>query len=328
MLSNSRRAFLKASSFSLLSFAIPKSTIGLFQTGQKVKIGLISDLHVDIIHDGEARLRTFLDHMDRENPNAIIQMGDFAIPKAENKRVIQVFNQAHPRAFHVLGNHDMDGGFSREEVTRAFGMSGRYYSEDLGEILLIVLDGNDPGSPTGKGGYPSFIAPDQQAWLIATLENADKPVLIVSHQPIAGIYAIDNPLEIQGVLSRFASKILLAINGHAHVDQHIEVGGVNYLHINSASYYWVGSDLAHENLPPEVLEKYPHLKSTCPYSEALFAQLTIDPIAGMITVKGRKAQWIGPSPQELGYAILSEREQAENLKPEIGNRKMAVSVGQ
>jgi Icc protein len=248
-------------------------------------------------------------------------------PKAENKKVIQVFNEAHPKAFHVLGNHDMDEGFSREEVTRAFEMSGRYYSEDLGAIQLIVLDGNDPGPSKSKDGYPSYIAVDQQAWLISELKNADKPVLIVSHQPIAGIYTIDNPLEIQVILGRFDSKILLAINGHAHVDQHIVVGGINYLHINSASYYWVGSDLAHESLPPEIFKKYPHLKSICPYSEALFAVLSIDPAAGKIAVKGRKAQRIGPSPQELGYAILNEREQAENLKPEIDNRKMVPSVG-
>ncbi len=288
---------------------------------------MISDLHVDIIHDGEARLRAFLEQMAGENPQALIQMGDFAIPKPENATVIQTFNDAKPRTFHVLGNHDMDGGFSREEVVRAYGMPGRYYSEDLGSIRLIVLDGNDPGSPAGKGGYPSYIGPDQQSWLISELEKADKPVLVVSHQPIAGIYPIDNTLEIQGILGRFASKILLAINGHAHVDQHLVVGGVNYLHINSASYYWVGEKLAHESLSPEVHGQHPALRFTCPYSEPLFALLTVDPAAGKISVEGRKAQWIGPSPQQLGYTILSEREQMENLKPEISDRKMSVSVG-
>lgn len=319
----SRRDFLKASSVSLLGLAIPESTIRLFQTRQEIKIGLISDLHVDIIHDGEARLQAFLDQMAREDPQALIQMGDFAIPKAENKKVIQAFNEAHPKAFHVLGNHDMDGGFSREDVTRAFGMSGRYYSKDLGIIQLVVLDGNDPGSPTSKGGYPSYIDSEQQAWLISELKKADKPVLVVSHQPLAGIFPIDNPQDIQGILSSYSSKILLAINGHAHVDQHLAIGGVNYLHINSASYYWVGENLAHQSLSPEIHEKHPALQYTCPYSEALFALLTIDPGTAKITVQGRKSQWIGPSPQELGNRYLSEEQQRENLRPEISNWEIA-----
>jgi hypothetical protein len=81
-----REIFLKTSSFSLPSFAVPESTIGLFSTGQKIKLGLISDFHVDAIHDGKARLRTFLDHMARENPQAIIEMGDFAIPKSREQK--------------------------------------------------------------------------------------------------------------------------------------------------------------------------------------------------------------------------------------------------
>ncbi len=319
MSTNSRRDFLKTSSVSLLSLALPDSVLQLFSKKKVLKIGLISDLHVDIIHDGEARLQNFLDHMAREKPDALIQMGDFAIPIPENAMTIRTFNEAHPQVFHVLGNHDMDGGFSREAVCEAFGMTARYYSADLGSIHLIVLDGNDPGSPSNKGGYPSYIDPSQQAWLIAELEKSSKPVLVVCHQPIAGIYTIDNSQEIQGILSRFSSKILLAINGHAHVDQHVLVGGVNYLHINSASYYWVGEKLAHESLPQEVHEKYPALKFTCPYSDCLFALLTIDPESGKVSVEGRQSQWIGPSPTDLGYTILTEAEQRENLKPEISN---------
>ncbi|HSF53419.1 MAG TPA: metallophosphoesterase [Algoriphagus sp.] len=320
----SRRDFLKTSSITLLSLSIPESAARFFSSDLKLKIGLISDLHVDIIHDGATRLQVFVDEMEKVNPDALIQMGDFAIPKPENFKVIQAFNEANSKAFHVLGNHDMDGGFSREKVAEVFGMPGLFYSVDLGSMQLIVLDGNDPGSKKNQGGYASYIGPEQQSWLITQLEQATKPVLIVSHQPIAGIYTIDNAQEIQEILSRFASKILLAINGHAHVDQHVVVGGVNYVHINSASYYWVGEKLAHESLAPEVHEMYPALKFTCPYSDPLFSVLTIDAKSRKITVEGRKSQWIGPSPQDLGYTILSESERKLNLRPEISKRKLQV----
>ena len=318
----SRRDFLKSSSISLLSLSIPESSIRFFSSDKKITIGLISDLHVDIIHDGKTRLETFLAAASKKNPDCLIQMGDFAIPKEENFPLIDTFNSAHSRALHVLGNHDMDTGFSREEVAKVYGMPGLYYSTDLDSIRLIVLDGNDPGSPKYNGGYASYIGPQQQDWLKSELENAVKPVLIVCHQPIAGIYTIDNAEEIQRILSEFSSKILLAINGHAHVDQHIEVGGVHYVHVNSASYYWVGEKFAHTSLPAEIHEQFPALKFTCPYSQALFSFLTIDPIRKRMTVEGRHAEWIGPSPQQLGYAILNEQEQRDNLVPAIKSRKI------
>ncbi len=318
----SRRDFLKASSFSLLSFSIPQVTLDFFPSPEKLKIGLISDLHVDIIHDGSLRLASFLEKAKSEKPQALIQLGDFAIPKPENQSIIQSFNSANDHAYHVLGNHDMDGGFSREEVAKTYGMPGLYYAADLESIRLIVLDGNDPGSPKYKGGYASYIGREQQEWLRSELEKADKPVLIVSHQPIAGIYTIDNAQEIQQLLSAFSSKILLAINGHAHVDQHVAVGGVHYVHINSASYYWVGEKLAHASLSEDTHANFPSLKFTCPYSVGLFAFLTIDPGTKRITIKGKRANWIGPSPQELGYTILNAQEQKDHLKPEISSFKI------
>jgi hypothetical protein len=317
-----RRDFLKTSSVSLLSLAIPESVLAYFSSDEQLKIGLISDLHVDIIHDGAARLQIFLDEMKKENPHALIQMGDFAIPKDENQVVIQSFNSAHPKAFHVLGNHDLDEGFSREEASKTFGMSDTYYSEDLGLVQLIVLDGNDPDGPSKQGIYDSYIGPIQQSWLIAELERANKPVLIVSHQPVAGIYPLVNATEIQSILSRFSTKILLAINGHAHVDQHIAIGGVNYVHINSASYYWVGEKLQHDSLSPEIHEDHPSLKFTCPYLQPLFALLILDPRARKITIQGRKTEWIGPSPIELGYTILTESQQRDYLQPQISKRKI------
>lgn len=319
----SRRGFIQSSSLSLLSLAIPAEVLGLFEDRKKIRLGLISDLHLDIIHDGKVRLNAFLKESKKHHPDALIQLGDFAIPTPENLSSIRAFNQAHFRAFHVLGNHDMDGGYSREEVAKAYGMPGLFYAVDVDSIRLIVLDGNDPNSPKNKGGYASYIGPQQQQWLIAELEKSDRPVLIISHQPIAGIYTIDNALEIQEILSRFSSKILLAVNGHAHVDQHIEIGKVHYVHINSASYYWVGEKLAHHSLPQAIHDLYPSLEFTCPYSEPIFAMILIDPVGKKISIKGKQSTWIGPSPQELGYTILNEKEQRENLKPEISSRKIS-----
>lgn len=305
---------------SLSWFLIPEEVLGLFQDSTPIKFGLISDLHGEIIHDADLRLSVFLEEMAKEKPDARIQLGDFATPDPKFHHLIQSFNRPSGKHFHVLGNHDSDGGYSVDEVCRAYGMESSYYSVEIAGIRMIFLNGNDPGSPSHRGGYPSYIGREQQAWLTDQLDKATKPVLILSHQPIAGIYTIDNAEEIQRILSRFAAKILLAVNGHAHVDQTLRVGGVNYLHLNSASYYWVGNNLAHLSLTPELHQQYPAIQNTCPYEEVLFSTLTIEPTVGKVTVKGKKTRWIGPSPLELGYSILSPEQQKMHVMPQISDR--------
>lgn len=318
---DSRRDFLKLSSASLFSLAIPESILGLFsKTSKPISFGVISDLHHDIVPDGMERLQFFLSEMEIQKPNALIQLGDFAIPSTENQILIDRFNLAHDSIFHVLGNHDIDGGYSWEDCLNAFGMESPYYATNIGGIKVLVLDGNEPGSEKYKKGYFSYIGKTQQEWLTEELSAASEPVLIVSHQPIAGIYTIDNAVEIQKVLTRFSDKILLAINGHAHVDQHIVVGEVNYVHINSASYYWVGEKLAHQSYSQEIHDKYPQLQNTCPYSESLFALLSIDPIERKIEILGRKTSWVGSSPSDLNYSILTKAEQALYLNAQISSR--------
>lgn len=316
-----RRRFLKSSALATFSFLLSPHLRQLFAANASpVSFGLISDLHKDIIHDAELRLQTFLTEMETQKPHALIQLGDFAIPKAENQAFIDEFNKANDQVFHVLGNHDLDEGYTAQQVIQSYGMPARYYARLVQGIRVLVLDGNEAGSPTAGSGYASYIGKQQQAWLARELEAAKEPVLVISHQPLAGIYTVDNAAEMQALLSRFASKILLAINGHAHVDQQLVVGGVRYLHLNSASYYWVGVQLAHQSLAPSVHAQHPSLALTCPYAEVLFALLTIDPQAGTVTIAGRESRWIGPSPAALGYTILSAEEQVKYLQPKISNR--------
>ena len=316
-----RRRFLKSSSLATFSFLLSTSLRQLFTSNaSSVCFGLISDLHKDIIHDADLRLQTFLAEMETQAPHALIQLGDFAIPKPENQDFIDRFNRGNDHVFHVLGNHDLDEGYTAQQVILSYGMPSRYYARSVQGIRVLVLDGNEAGSPTAGPGYASYIGKQQQAWLAGELESSKEPVLVVSHQPLAGIYTVDNASEIQALLSRFASKILLAINGHAHVDQQLVVGGVRYLHLNSASYYWVGAQLAHQSLAASVHAEHPSLAMTCPYAEVLFALLTIDPQAGIVTVAGRESRWIGPSPAALGYAILNAEEQEKYVQPKISNR--------
>jgi len=318
-----RRSFIKSTVLTSFLLALPSSILKLWagQT-ENLRLGLIADFHRDAIHDSDLRLQTFLEEMNRVEVHAKIQLGDFAIPKPANTSFIAAFNQGNIPAYHVLGNHDMDEGYSKEQAIQAFGMPSAYYVQVIQGIRILVLDGNDPGSPTTKGGYASYIGKEQQDWLNQQLEESKEPVIVISHQPIAGIYTIDNAVEIQNLLSVHASKIILAINGHAHVDQFIKVGGVSYLHLNSASYYWVGEKHRHLSLDAKTHAAYPLLAFTCPYADVLFGVLTLDRRAKKLTLKGRKSSWIGPSPLEIGYSILSPAEQEMYLNPQISNREL------
>lgn len=319
-----RRSFLKSALLTSFSLALPPSIVRLW-AGQSdsLRLGLITDLHRDIIHDSDLRLQTFLEEVNRAEVHAKIQLGDFAIPKPANASFIASFNQGNIPAYHVLGNHDLDEGYSKEQVIQAFGMPSAYYAQVIQGVRILVLDGNDPGSPTSKGAYASYIGKEQQDWLNQQLKDSKEPVIVISHQPIAGIYTIDNSVEIQNLLSVHANKIILALNGHAHVDQFLKVGGVSYLHLNSASYYWVGEKHSHLSLDAATHAAFPDLSRTCPYAEVLFGILTLDRKKGSLTLSGRKSSWIGPSPMELGYGILSKAEQDLYLQPQISDRKIS-----
>ena len=105
-----------------------------------VKLGVISDLHQDVMHDGPSRLNEFLMAMKKEKPDALIQLGDFAYPTKKNEIITKVFGEAHSKSLHVLGNHEIDGGHSFQDVAKIWGMKGRYYTENINGIDLIVLD--------------------------------------------------------------------------------------------------------------------------------------------------------------------------------------------
>lgn len=316
-----RRRFIRNTLQAGLVISIsPKVLQALSFVKQKVKISLITDLHQDVMHDGEKRINAFIRHIKKTKPDAILQMGDFAVPAEKNRGVINLFNKAHRLRMHVIGNHDTDGGLTREQCIQEWGMSSRYYTQVVHGICFVVLDTNDKGSPKYKSGYPSFIGKEQVDWLVSILSETKLPVVIISHHPLAGASTIDNAAEIQNILSAHADKILIALNGHTHIDAAFAVGGINYVHINSASYFWVGGKYVHDSYPKAILERHPSIASTCPYQEALFSTLTIDPHQNTITIGGNASSWVGPSPQELDYEPIKKLPENIKVVPAISDR--------
>lgn len=304
----SRRHLLKSLALGSATLVLPiRLGAEVTKPKNKIRIGVITDIHIGYQEDAEDRLSAFLSAMEAGKPDALVQIGDFAYPNAQFKKHSDRFNAAHPVTFHTIGNHDLDKGLTADDCVKIWGMPAPYYAKDLNGIRVIVLNGNEKGSPThGKhGGYPSYIGPEQQAWLTAELEKSTTPVLVFCHQPFAGVLELDNARDMRALLTSHKNKIIACINGHAHIDHHIEVDGVHYLHINSASYYWLGGKV-----------------SKASYTDPLFAAVTYDPQAGTLTIRGRKSTWANGTPEDVDYFTGNRADWKEFVKPEISDRRI------
>ncbi len=320
-----RRDFFRATGVLGTSILLPREVMAALSKIKKpIKLGMIADLHQDLMHDGPVRLKAFLDAMKKEKPDALLQLGDFAYPSKKNAVVTESFAKAHPKALHVIGNHEIDGGHSFDQVAKLWGMKGRYYTENINGLDLIVLDANEKPQ-NHKGGYPEYIGNKQLEWLEKQLKTLKGPILVVSHQPLAGPGSIDNAGEVQALLNAAAGKVLLAVNGHTHIDHVAQVGKLSYLHVNSASYKWVGVSHRNKSYPPEVHSKFRWIEYTCPYRDSLFATLTVDPAKGLIQLKGRESQWVGKSPSQLATPTKYGLTNGKEICPKIRSRQLSTT---
>ena len=275
----------------------------ILELPQSLKFGIITDIHIGFIKDAPKRFAAFEKAMSTLRPDAVIQMGDFAYPNKENQKYVDAFNSLTKHPVHAIGNHELDLKLTREDAKKSWGIPDYYYTREIHGLKIIVLDGNDRGSPTYKtyGGYHSYIGETQRSWLSKELSSAKTPVLIISHQPLAGGSAVDNAKQMQTLLKPHKNKILLCLNGHSHLDQHLEIDGIHYLHINSASYYWLGGKIR-----------------TAFYRDPLFTTMSIDKDSGTIAFSASPSSWLNGSPEEVGY--FEDRKDRVHLKNHIAPR--------
>lgn len=286
------------------------------QNHSKVRFGLCTDVHIPTMHDSEYRLSTFVEAMEKEKPDFIIELGDFGIPKPEYEGAFAIWDSFSGEKHHVIGNHEMDGGTSHAQALEYRDMDSGYYSFDKNGFHFIVLDGNDKKSPDVKG-YQQFLGPDQIKWLKADLESASFPVVLFSHQGLSiyktpkEIYGLDNYQEVQDILVAHNErhpdrKVIASFNGHTHTDYAEQIDGIWYISITSMAYHWLGEEYEHIRYSTEVDKDFRWIKYTAPFKEPLFTVVEISS-KGTIKIAGKKTEWVGPSPFEIGFP--------EELKP-------------
>jgi 3',5'-cyclic-AMP phosphodiesterase len=325
-----RREFLKELVLTSATLAWAARVMADTPLSRRVTFGLISDVHQDIMPDAVERIRAFADAMTKAKADFVLQLGDFCQPKPANRKFLDAWNSFAGPRYHVLGNHDMDGGFMPAQTCAFLGSAGPYYAFTAGPVRGLVLNGNEPG---GKAtGYKRFIGAEQLAWLERELARTDRPVVIFIHQPMddsTGIsIGLENTATVRAVIEKAAAKVVAVFSGHFHMDYGHVVSSVHHIQINSASYLWLGGGkLARETFPTEVHNAHKLLKNVAAYREPLWALVTLDFEHGTMVIEGKRSEWIGPDPWQRG--ATKKDLSHETTRPAISDRRLRLeqSVG-
>ncbi len=320
-----RRQFIQTAIGGGTLLVFPMSLKALSQSQKEnLKFGVCADVHKDIMHDSDIRLQTFISKASERDLDFIIQLGDFCRPYEYNREFLSIWNSYDGDKYHVIGNHEMDGGFSRKQVIDFWDIPKQFYSVDNNGFHIVVLDGNDKNLSKDKAsGYARFIGEKQMEWLKSDLLSTKLPCLIFSHQTLENNDdGIENRQEIRELFeaenerSGF-NKIMACFSGHHHTDYVAEINDIYYIQINSMSYEWLGEKYQTIRYSEEIDKEFPYIKYTVPYKDPLFAFVEIS--NKNINIEGVKSSFVGLSPKELG---CPERPENKRAIPEIANRKL------
>lgn len=320
-----RRDFILRTATAGFAIGLPFAvhSLGLKNKGT-ITFAVCADVHKDIMHDADERLKTFVEAAEKNNSDFIIHLGDFCRPYDVNKSFLDVWNSFPGNNYHVIGNHDMDGGFTREQVLEFWNSPAKYYSFDVDDFHFIVLDGNDKNpSENRASGYARYIGKEQQEWLKKDMQSTEKQIILFSHQSLENKGGIENGNEIRQLLvneNKRAgfTKVIASFSGHHHTDFCTQIDNIYYIQINSMSYSWLGDKYKTVRYSKKIDEKYPWIKYTAPYREPIFAIVEIG--NGKIEITGKETDFVGITPQEMGV----NEEAGSPIVPKISDRRIKI----
>lgn len=270
-----------------------------------LSIGICADLHQDLIPDGPKRLQAFVNEMKELKPDFLVQMGDFCTPKPANQVILDIWNQFKGDKYHVIGNHDTDGGFTHDQVVSFWNAKGKYYSFDVNGYHIVVLNANEEKAIPKYNGLPSIISEDQKIWLEKDLNDTHLPVIVFCHQGLDNDTGggVNRGNLVRVIFDRVNvkagyKKVQLVFSGHHHQDYYNVINGVHYLQVNSMSYQYMGDGYAHAHYDEATEKAYPSIKYMAPYKDPIWAFLTIYN-NGTLEIKGKTSVFLKPTPEEM-----------------------------
>lgn len=296
-----------------------------------IRFGVCADVHQDYFYGVPSRMQKFVDEMNEENVDFIIQLGDFCFPKKENDGFMKIWNSFKGPKYHVIGNHDCE--ISSKQVFMDYvdyPADKPYYSFDIGGYHFVVLDLNfgmkngqlQPYTATyGKVSSNDFesiqyIDDLQYDWLEQDLKKTNKRTIIYSHQPINR--GLTNSARFDKIINDVNSKykkVIVAFSGHNHQDWLEIKTGVYHWQINSMVYKYCGNECFNDTrYPAEVYAAYPAMKKAFPYQDALYTIIELDPVNKTIKSKENKSSFVPPTPDEMGFHGISPNISERTIK--------------
>ena len=267
-----------------------------------MKFCVFTDLHYDVIPDGNRRIHDLLTTCRNQQVDFILELGDLCHPTEENRAVLTAFQQAGIPCYFSLGNHNID--FCPPETALSFlGLTQGHYAVVKDNVKFIFLNAayTETAAP--------YIPPEQLAWLTQELADNQYFYVICTHQSLHNDFVtaggkprgIINRAEVRAILERRNAeqkRVLLCLNGHDHGSDLKIIGGIPYYTLNSASYFWQS---VHPMYPysQEIHRQYPYLKNMVLYREPLHSIVTID-AAGSVEIKGIQGHYLTVTPEDIG----------------------------
>ena len=182
-----------------------------------------------------------------EDIDFVMCMGDFidswdGADKAQTlidiAQIEAVYDNMNADRYYVFGNHDLED-LTKAEYYAETGMTAGYYSFDVGDLHVIVLDGcfatdddEDPYTPGGSqwGENAMYVPPDERAWLTADLAATSKETIVFMHFRLdAGgtFYLLTNYAAVRAILEA-SGKVRHVFAGHSHICSHLLMSGIGY----------------------------------------------------------------------------------------------------
>ncbi|WP_164122345.1 MULTISPECIES: metallophosphoesterase family protein [Sphingobacterium] len=322
-----RKSFIKIGTLGVSGFFLNSSLASslneIDHTIKKkgLKFGVITDLHYDLMHDAGERAEAFINAMNQEQPDFIISLGDFCVPKPQNQPLMDTWNKFKGEKHYVLGNHDTDGGFTKDQALRFWNINRPYYSFDKEDFHFVILDGNEKPANSKLQGYPRTIDKKQLAWLKEDLQKTNLRTVIFCHQGLDNTNnGLDNGMEVRYLFEQINqkagfNKVILVLTGHHHSNYHNTINNIHYVQINSSSYYWVDESYKSTAFTEDFYKKHPILRHTIVYEDPIWAIVEIDG-KNKIKINGKKSRFAGddqtaPSGIADTYPITAEIDNRE-----------------
>jgi predicted phosphodiesterase len=108
---------------------------------KELLFGICADVHHTESKNEAWRVKKFVEEANERKADFIIQLGDFILPDASGRALLDEWDKFNGDKYHVLGNHDSEHG-GKEQVMQFQGQKAKYYSFDAGDYHSIVLDTN------------------------------------------------------------------------------------------------------------------------------------------------------------------------------------------